>query len=388
MIGSLVRSFLRHQASSNFYPLSRHFHTSDKRGNLPAILFTLIKPLSKIASYLLGRGARRAWKKLPETKQRNFLQFAKANRGKFLLTGALSAGGLFYLYESHIQVCPITGRKKCVILTPDQARRIGEANFQDIINDVQESIVPEIDPVYHQIASVANRILSANRDLRQIYDKACTLTVVDSPVVNAFVLPSGNIFVFTGLLEACDSMDEVSVVLAHEIAHVVLGHVEEKLTRTSFLQMIMLVPMSLLWVLIPYDGVAFITTWFFDTVTNIMLELPFSRFQETEADEVGLIMAAKACFDVREAPAFWAKLALKDGNTDEDPDADKALELISTHPANETRQENLEEKLESAIQIRRECGCKSLDPTRDPMKKVEEKRQSIENRKKRYDYNL
>eukprot|EP00088_Acartia_fossae_P044543 TRINITY_DN4733_c1_g1_i11.p1 TRINITY_DN4733_c1_g1~~TRINITY_DN4733_c1_g1_i11.p1 ORF type:complete len:368 (-),score=66.44 TRINITY_DN4733_c1_g1_i11:388-1491(-) len=356
MIGGLIRSL----SSSQRYQIltiyeANKFHTSGPRRKLPLILFTLIKPLAKITSYVLGRGTRKAWKKLPTTQQRTYLEMLNANRGAFMCTGAFSLGGLYYLYESHKQTCPITGRQKFVALTPDQARRIGEANFTEIVNDAQGIIVPETDPVYTKIAKVANGILHANSDLRQIYDKTWTLTVIDAPVMNAFVLPSGNIFVFTGLLENCSNMDQVAAVLSHEIAHVVLGHVEEKLTRTSFLQMLLLVPMSLLWVLIPYDGIGFVTTWFFDSVADIMLELPFSRLMEVEADEVGLVLAAKACFDIREAPKFWGRMAQEEEAFSEE------LEFLSTHPASQNRQDNLQEKMASALQIRQDCGCPPLD---------------------------
>lgn len=358
MSTKLIQSFLRQKGRFINFPGNRNIQTSTPRRKLPLLLFTLIKPIARVTSYVLGRSTRTAWKKLPQEKQRSYLEILRANRGKFVLSGGFSVAGLFYLYQSHIQICPITGRRKFVALTTDQARKIGDANFKQIIDEMEGIVVPESDPVYLQISRVANAILHANRDLRQIYDKTWTLTVIDAPVVNAFVLPSGNIFVFTGLLKTCENADEVGVVLSHEIAHVVLGHVEEKLTRTSFLQMVLLVPMSLLWVMIPYDGIGFVTTWFFDTVADIMLELPFSRFMEMEADEVGLVLAAKACFDVRMAPQFWGKMAV----TSEEPLANEELEFLSTHPANETRQENLESLLDQAIKIRNDCGCEKLPP--------------------------
>ena len=94
-------------------------------------------------------------------------------------------------------------------------------------------------------------------------------------------------------LKACETLDELGIVLSHEIAHVVLGHVEEKLTLTSFVQLVLLVPMAVLWAFLPNDGIALVLNWFMDTVVDIMIELPFSRDMETEADRVGLILAAK-----------------------------------------------------------------------------------------------
>jgi len=360
-------------SKNSFYPLktsfgnvTRSFATSQKRAAVPPILFVIAKPLARIISLVIGRGARKWWSRLPEHKKITFSQLYQNNKKKVYITGGLAVGGLALAYESHIQECPITHRRRFVALTPDQAKKIGESNFKDILEEHKENIVDETHPVYDKVAGVANNILKANKDLRQIYDKTWTLTVINDGQENAFVLPSGNIFVFTGMIEACENPDELGIVMSHEIAHVVLGHVEEKLTLTSFIQLLMLVPMAVLWALLPNDGVALVANWFMDSVIDVMVELPFSRDMETEADRVGLFMAAKACIDVREAPAFWGKMKVRS----EDPLLDKETEFSSTHPCHETRQQTLTEMLESAIKFRSECGCERLNCDYDPIKKV------------------
>ena len=55
----------------------------------------------------------------------------------------------------------------------------------------------------------------------------------------------------------------------------------------------LLVPLALVWALLPSDGIALVANWFIDKVVSIMIELPFSRDMETEADQVGMLMAAK-----------------------------------------------------------------------------------------------
>lgn len=77
---------------------------------------------------------------------------------------------------------------------------------------------------------------------------------------------------------------------------------------------------------------------------------------ETEADEVGLQLAAKACIDIREAPAFWGKMKLLEAGTE----ADEIPEFISTHPAHESRQDNLKSLLPSMMKYRMDCGCSKL----------------------------
>ena len=70
----------------------------------------------------------------------------------------------------------------------------------------------------------------------------------------------------------------------------------------------LIIPLAVLWAIVPNDGIALIADWFFHQVKKLTWELPFSRAIEKEADEVGLQLASKACFDVREGPLFWDKM--------------------------------------------------------------------------------
>lgn len=124
---------------------------------------------------------------------------------------------------------------------------LNQINFvSKICTEFGDSIVPPSHPYYYRVKKVANRLLSANRHMPQIYTKTWTVTVLDDPKqVNAFVLPvvifwffiiiwtylhslvpkkNGNIFVFSGMLNMCANDDELGAVLGHEIAHCLLGH--------------------------------------------------------------------------------------------------------------------------------------------------------------------
>jgi Zn-dependent protease with chaperone function len=314
--------------------LSRHLHSSIPRTALPPLLFTLAKPLSRIVAAVVGRGLRVWWKRLPADKKIIFKDAAKIHKKKFVVAGSTLVGGLAYAYESHIQECGVTGRRRFVALTPDQTKKISRVEFDQLLEELGPDIVPHKHPISERVVTVPNRILQGNRDIRQIYDKNWTVTVVDQPVKNAFVLPSGNIFVFKGMLDLCENDDQLGIILGHEMAHTVLGHVAEKLTMASFVQVVLLVPMAVLWAILPNDGVALVADWFIDKVIRLIVDLPFSRDMEMEADEVGLTMAAKACFDVREAPALWGLMELMS----EDPiETDRDLEFVSTHPCHGTR---------------------------------------------------
>lgn len=172
-----------------------------------------------------------------------------------------------------------------------------------------------------------------------------------------FLLQNGNMFVFTGMLEVCNNDDQLGFILSHEIAHTLLNHGAENISHANLISVLLLIPLAVLWAFLPNDGLALVADWFFNKVTTIALELPFSRDMEREADAVGLQLAAKACFDVRQAPAFWRRMhALSEMN----PEEVQLPEFLSTHPSHCSRHEELIDQIPQAIKQRLECQCQPL----------------------------
>lgn len=99
---------------------------------------------------------------------------------------------------------------------------------------------------------------------------------------------SGKCFVFTGLLNLCESDDEIACVLGHELSHVICRHTGEALSNYQFRSLIILLIDAFF--SIPID-------FALNLATTVMLELPKSRKMETEADYIGLLVAKKAGFD-------------------------------------------------------------------------------------------
>lgn len=77
--------------------------------------------------------------------------------------------------------------------------------------------------------------------------------------------------------------------------------------------------------------------------------LPFSRDHESEADYIGLVYAARACFDPTEAPELWRRMGEASGGG-------QRAEFTSTHPSHETRIRQFDEWMQEALEIRR-TGC-------------------------------
>src|SRR5690349_2581681 len=115
--------------------------------------------------------------------------------------------------------------------------------------------------------------------------------------VNAFVLPGGKVFVYSGIFPICKDMNGLAVVLGHEIAHNMAQHYAEKLSTSALLTKASAALMT-----IYFSGCTLGHARF---LGSIMLDLGIkrqsSREQESEAEHIGLILMAKACYDPKEA---------------------------------------------------------------------------------------
>ena len=83
-----------------------------------------------------------------------------------------------------------------------------------------------------------------------------------------------------------------------------MNHSAEMLSLSGFFNIFSLAILTLIWAVIPTDGIAFVASLAQNTVEDLVINLPYSRKLECEADEVGLLLAARACFDVRYVPRF------------------------------------------------------------------------------------
>ena len=129
---------------------------------------------------------------------------------------------------------------------------------------------------------------------------------------------------------------------------------------------------------LPTDIISIFGTAFSRFVLGVAVDTPYSKMLETEADEVGLDFAAKACFDVREASAFWYKMAIiqKEASGMVPTKISENIEFLASHPSHEKRCEHLDSLLDKAIQCRLENGCKPLSNI-DPRKRVKDLQNKI-----------
>ncbi|MGI8499439.1 MAG: M48 family metallopeptidase [Gemmatimonadaceae bacterium] len=151
-----------------------------------------------------------------------------------------------------------------------------------------------------QFVSELGELLVRNADTT---GRHYTFYVVDSPVANAFAIPGGYVFINRGILDLADEADEVAGVMAHEIGHVVRRHSLRQMAKAQNTQNAVGIVYALLH-RNPGAGEQVALQ-----VAGSALMAKYSRRDETEADEVGLIFMTRAHFDPHGMPRFFEKLA-------------------------------------------------------------------------------
>ena len=144
------------------------------------------------------------------------------------------------------------------------------------------------------------------------------IIVLDNAQINAFTIPGGNIYVFSGLISFCDSPEQLAAVLAHEMGHVEKRHTVDRLAREFGL--------SVLFSIMTGGDTVLLTDLY-----QTLISSGFSRSQEKEADQFALNLLEDASISPKSIASFFRKLNRENLAYDEN------IELVMTHPHNNTR---------------------------------------------------
>lgn len=343
----------------NHFPVrdTRHFHTSPRFQAAPVpLLLVILKPVQKLLAIIIGRGIRKWWHALPPNKKELFKESVRKNKWKIFL-GLSSFGFLFVVfYFTHLEESPITGRRKLLLLGKEHFSLLSELEYEVWMEEFKNDMLTEKDARYLAAKEVFFHLVECNKDIPEISEITWVIHVVDSPDINAFVLPNGQVFIFTGLLNSVTDIHQLAFLLGHEIAHAVLGHAVEKASFVHLLDFLGLIFLTMIWAVCPRDSLALLGQWIQSKLQEYMFDRPYSRTLEAEADKVGLQLAAKACVDVRASSVFWQQMEFADVLTDHP----KLPEWLSTHPSHGNRAEHLDRLIPQALKIREICNCPPL----------------------------
>ncbi|KAK9457031.1 peptidase family M48-domain-containing protein [Dipodascopsis uninucleata] len=265
----------------------------------------------------------------------NLLMYSKTARQVVVVT--IIGGGI--LYVTHLEVTPISGRRRFMLFGPKIEQIMGDQQYRQLLQEYQGAILPDNHPTSQRVVNVMRRLIKVSN----LPNLDWKIHVINDPrqPPNAFVLPGGKVFVFSSILNICQNDDGLATVLAHETAHQVARHSGEKLSKTPFYMAISL----LFWA-------ATGSTYLVNTVVDLLLEMPSSRSMESEADYIGLIMMSEACFDPEEAVRFWGRM--------EKASRFEPFQFMSTHPSNVTRINQIKEWMPQALRAREMASCHEL----------------------------
>lgn len=241
------------------------------------------------------------------------------------------------VFVTGCQSNPVTGRSQLMLISEDTAIAQSAEAYSAMVKPLAEKGKVNSDPkVLARVERITSRIVAQAVKYRPESENwNWSIRVIDDPeTVNAWCMAGGRMAIYTGLIEKLNATDdEIAQVMGHEISHALLAHTAERMSRALAMQLGII-------------GVA--ATQSSDTQGSMVvqgvslaavvaLELPNSRTAESEADVVGIELAAKAGYDPRAAETLWKKMAEQSGS------GESRFDFLSTHPAPVKRMETLRE---------------------------------------------
>lgn len=242
---------------------------------------------------------------------------------------------LIILFSS-LQACQrnaITGRNQLSLVPESDVQAMALAEYSQFINTNKviqinsSSNAVMVQRVGNRLINAITQYYKANNLSNELVGYKWEINLVEDKSINAWCMPGGKIVVYTGLLPVTQNETALAIVMGHEIAHALAKHGSERMSQ-GLIQQLGGVALSAALQNKPAQ-----TQGLFNTAyglgSNLGYILPFNRNNELEADKYGLMFAALANYDPREAIPFWQRMSQQGGA--------KPPEFLSTHPSDERR---------------------------------------------------
>ncbi len=235
---------------------------------------------------------------------------------------------------------PITGRTELMMVSPQEEMALGYQAEKEILKTEKLSHNPKYVDMVNRVGHRIARATGLKLDWK--------FYVIDKPdTPNAFCLPNGHIFVYTGLFKYISNDAQLATVLAHEVGHAIAHHSAERMSVAMMTNLAAIVAATAINRNVHNREEQALYDAALGIGANVGVMLPYSRMQESEADHIGLILMAEACYDPREALKFWEKFAKANGG--KEPPV-----YFSDHPSTPQRIAHLKELMPQALKIYRD----------------------------------
>ena len=261
----------------------------------------------------------------------------------------------FLLIATALVACstnPVTGRKQFKLVSEQELQAMATTQYQQFLSE-NRVVSPSADRDAEMVRRVGQRVAGAvtqyykDKGLSALDGYKWEYNLVNNKEVNAWCMPGGKVVVYTGLLPITQNEAALANVMGHEISHAIFQHGNERMSQ-GLAQQLGGVALS---VAVANQPAAtqnlFMQAYGIGSQVGVLL--PFSRNQELEADHYGMIWAAMAGYNPREAIALWQRMEAA-SNGQEPP------EFLSTHPSSGNRIQQLEKYLPEALKYYHPMG--------------------------------
>jgi predicted Zn-dependent protease len=240
----------------------------------------------------------------------------------------------------------VTGRRQLSLVDESQLQLMAVEQYNvflkenDVLNPSSHPDAAMVRRVGNKIAAAINKYYSdqGQKEILAGYNWEFN-TIEDKEMINAWCMPGGKVMVYTGLLPVTQNEAALAIVMGHEIAHAVAQHGNERMSQ-AMVQQLGGIALDLALAQKP-EETRNLFLMSYGIGSQVGAILPWSRQQETEADQYGLIFSAMAGYDPREAIPFWQRMS--------DAGGAGPPEFLSTHPTSSTRIRKLEQFMPEAL---------------------------------------
>jgi len=238
----------------------------------------------------------------------------------------------------------VTGRKQLSLVTESELQLMATSQYKTFLSENKalsnsNNNAAMVDRVGSRIANAITKYYNNKGQSSVLEGYKWEFNTVESKDVNAWCMPGGKVVVYTGLLPVTQNETALAIVMGHEIAHAVAKHGNERMSQAMVQQLGGTALEAALSQKPQQTKDLFMKSYGIGSQVGAML--PWSRNQETEADKFGLIFAAMAGYDPREAIPFWQRMSAAGGAGQP--------EFLSTHPSDETRLKKLSQFMPEAL---------------------------------------
>ncbi|MBN1352239.1 M48 family metallopeptidase [candidate division KSB1 bacterium] len=263
------------------------------------------------------------------------------NRALQLIWGKAVIGLILLLLLVSCATVPLTGRKQLNLIPEGEMLSMSYTQYDQVKKEsrlsTNQAEITMIKNVGTRISQAAESFLR-EKGVSMKFDWEFIL-IDDDQVANAWCMPGGKVAFYTGILPITKTETGIAVVMGHEVAHALAKHGNERMSQGLLVQLGGLTLAKALES--KPEATQSLYMQAFGLGAQVGFLLPYSRKHESEADHIGLILMAKAGYNPQEAVSFWERMSQSGGQA--------PPEFLSTHPANQTRINDLKKLLPEAM---------------------------------------